>query len=169
MTVKKSILTLLVCLSALLAGCEPEGVLTREEMTSLLADLYLADGCIEAAGSRQQAWDSLDMYGPVLEAHAVTPELFNASIEYYLAHPDDFIKIYKNAEKMLAEQGRQIEDKEMVEEFDEEPPLPEGAEPDIEKEDPAVQKDTKPDNSRKKGRKRLSKKEMKELEKQLGQ
>ena len=170
---KKSLLTLLCCISFLLLGCQPEGVIPREEMTSLLADLYLADGCIEASSNHAQSWDSVDVYGPLLEAHGVTPELFNASVDYYLAHPDEFIKIYSNVVQKLAEEGRMIEDQEMQdemqEEMDEEPE--EGVEPAIEKEEAEAEvkavKEKKPEKSSRNTRKRLSKKELKDLEKQM--
>lgn len=147
----------ILCLCLLLPSCRPDGVLSKGEMTDLLADLYLTDGYIEAAGDASQAWDSLDVYGPVLAAHGVTVESFDASVEYYLRHPKEFTAIYKDIEDRLEAEGQKIDDRDMEEEDLDE----------IVEEARDTVKDAKKDSGRKKGRKKLSKKELEELEKQL--
>ena len=165
---KKILQTLCLCL-LLLPSCRPDGVLSRGEMTDLLADLYLTDGYIEAAGDASQVWDSLDVYGPVLAAHGVTVESFDASVEYYLRHPKEFTAIFKDIENRLEADGQMIDDRDMeeeeFEEMDEEVREVEtGIWEDTVKD---AKKDTNKDTGRKKGRKKLSKKELEELEKQL--
>lgn len=154
----------LFCLVFLSAGCRPEGVLPTSGMTDLLVDMYLTDGCIEAAADAQQAWDSLDVYGLVLESHGVTREHYDESVEYYLRHPRDFARIYKKVQAKLEEMGRMVDERDQEEfeeigEVEEVEEWGEGTEPETEKEKPA--------KKRKNTRKRLSKKEMEELEKRL--
>lgn len=181
---KKLLQTLCLCL-LLLPSCRPDGVLSKGEMTDLLADLYLTDGFIEAAGDASQVWDSLDVYGPVLAAHGVTVESFDASVEYYLRHTKEFTAIFKDIEDRLEAEGQRIDDRDVeeeeIEEMDEEvreaengiwEGIEEASDRDLVKEvnrDTVkdAKKDAKKDTGRKKGRKKLSKKELEELEKQL--
>lgn len=164
-----------LCLLLLMA-CQPEDVLSKRDMTALLTDMYRADGCIEAAADSRAMWDSIDVYGPLLEAHGVTAEHFYVSVDYYLRHPSDFVKIYKNVQKRL-EEGSVIDDRDLEEvEMDMDEPegpeeavweVTEGSEPAIEKAEPAEKPAAKPQKRGRNNRKRLTKEEMKELEKQL--
>ena len=166
-------------LCLLLMACQPEDVLSKRDMTALLTDMYRADGCIEAAADSRAMWDSIDVYGPLLEAHGVTAERFYVSVDYYLRHPSDFVKIYKDVQKRL-EAGSVIDDRDLEEvemnldELDgpEEAEeavweVTEGSEPAIEKAEPTGKPETKPQKRGRSNRKRLTKEEMKELEKQL--
>ena len=176
---KKLLQTLCFCLLVLSSGCRPDGVLSETEMTDLLADLYLTDGFIEAAGDARQVWDSLDVYGPQLEAHGVTVADFDASIEYYLRHPKEFADVFEKVQDKLEAEGQRIDDRDVEEMEDAEEVIDEKVEEvweelDIEpgvgevkaaKEEPA--KEQKKEMKRKNGRKKLSKKELEELEKQL--
>lgn len=200
---KKSILLFILGLAFLLAGCRPDGILSRDGMASLLTDLYMVDGCVESAYVSQQPWDSLDMYEPMLEAHGVTPEAFVASLDYYLRHPDDFAKVYKSVTRRLEDEIRKAEELEMKAEqeaeeaeeaerraaeedaMDEAPQVDERSESveeiwdseealTLEKrigkqEEKPVKEPQKPEKKRRNARKRLSKEDLKELEKQLEQ
>lgn len=173
----------------LFSGCRPDGVLSEKEMTDLLADLYLTDGFIEAAGDARQVWDSLDVYGPRLAAHGVSVEEFDASIDYYLRHPKEFADVFEKVQDKLEAEGKLIDDRdeeemedaeevvdekveEVWEDFDEEPAVgqvkeaQEKPDKELKKEQKKEQKKEK-ETKRKNGRKKLSKKELEELEKQL--
>lgn len=167
---KKSFRIVLIGLFFLLSGCRPDGIVSRDDMASLMADMYLADGCVDLAGNPRQQWDSLDVYGPLLEIHGMTLEEFGASLDYYFRRPDDLLKIYHSVMKRLEAEGKQIGEQEQeeilegVEEVEEEvtpvwEDLDEAAKP--EEERPA------PVSKRKNARKRVSKQDWKELEKEL--
>lgn len=168
--VKKYPRILLILLLALLAGCQPEGVISPKGMTDLLADLYLTDGYLEATPG-SQGWDTLNIYRPVLDAHGVTAGEFEASVDYYLHHPSDFVKIYKKVKKKLEAENRAFEEEQMARDqkaldtVDLAKPVKQEIVEGVDKEDagenPVEKPVTKPT------RKRMSKKEMKELEKTM--
>lgn len=172
---KNLLLTFCFAYLLLLSGCRPDGVLSESEMTDLLSDLYLTDGFIEAAGDARQVWDSLDVYGPRLEAHGVTVEEFDASVEYYLRHPKEFADIFEKIQDKLEAEGKLIDDRDLEEEEEVEEAPEESLETvweDIDEKPVKVEKAEKAEKpeketKRKKGRKKLSKKELEELEKQL--
>lgn len=108
--VKKNSLLFLLGLSLLFSGCQPEGVIPPRDMSDLLADMYLVEGCIEAAPVLQ-AWDSLYVYGEILEAHGVTAEEFSSSVDYYLHQTNEFVKIHKRAQKKLDQESKALDEK----------------------------------------------------------
>ncbi len=176
------------------SGCQPEGIIPRDDMVALFSEFYKADACIDAANAsfgRTGGMDSLRVYQPVIEQYGYTKEMFRSSVEYYLHRPDELNKIFnkvnvrlkKEAEKtsdgeeddgkIREEQEDELEEPgedelEVKEQKDKVIDIREGVEPEIEKED--VLKEEKPEpvlekkDRNKPVRKRLTKKDMKRLE-----
>ena len=162
------------------SGCQPEGIIPRDDMVSLLCEFYKADACIDAANasySRVQGLDSLRVYQPIVEQYGYTKEIFRSSVEYYLHRPDDLNKIFKKvaarlkkeAEKMsdvYADDGMIQEEQEDV--LDEQEEIREGVEPEIEKPDELKLEKPVPVEEqkapKKSTRKKMTKKDLKRLE-----
>lgn len=91
---------LLLCcaftLLPLLPGCKPEGIIPPEGMEMLFADFYRADATIEVLheSALPVDLDSMRVYLPIVEAHGYTKDEFRASLEHYLHHPDQMVKIF---------------------------------------------------------------------------
>ena len=97
----------------LLAGCKPEGIIPVDAMATVLSEFYLADATIEAvdgaSGTQVRGLDSLHVYLPILEKYGYDKEIFRASMSYYLHHPDDLQSIFKRTRARLDERVAQLE------------------------------------------------------------
>lgn len=91
---------MVVALIFLLPACAPEkvpdGVLTEQEMVTILTEIYLAEEKAERAGI---PYDSARKIFPTFEAKiyekmSVSDSLFLKSMEYYKAHPKRLDYIY---------------------------------------------------------------------------
>lgn len=174
---KKTLLTVLLCLLPLLPGCQPEGIIPPEEMQSMLGEFYKADAMIELLndGSYPVKLDSMRVYLPIVEAHGYTKEVFRTSLEYYLHHPDKLVKIYDRLRAQLEQEASRparmaIEEEEEEEGIGEDvrtmaPSTGEGTEPAIER--PEEPQPEKPARQQRKTRKKLNKEDLKRLEEEL--
>jgi hypothetical protein len=166
-------------------GCRPEGIIPPQDMAALIADFYRADAVIDVvqeSGSKQLHYDSLRVYRPILEARGYTDSVFRVSLDYYLHDPKTLVKICTKARDELQRVAEQRPGELFVDEVDREEPtveegevpverpgLREGAEPDIEKVEPAPDTNEKPVRKRleRKQRKKMTRQELKQLEKEL--
>ena len=173
--VKKIFLILLFAVSAVSQSCKSDGVIPPEDMSALLAEMYILDGCIELADSRPEGLDSLEIYAPLIESRGFTKELFRHSIEHYLRHPSDFSKIYSRVQKELEAKGHSVDMYE-VEETGELEEKPEGADVEEGKDaaselapapDSGENKQVQKEDRNRSARRKMTKKELKELEKRL--
>ncbi len=74
----------------------PEGILTKEEMIPVMVDIELAESAItikalHGDSARQYA---SDYYNFIYYNHNVPKEVFNKSLDYYIAHPKELDEIY---------------------------------------------------------------------------
>jgi len=176
------------------SGCQPEGIIPKDDMAALFSEFYKADACIDAANAsfgRTVGMDSLRVYQPIIEQYGYTKEMFRSSVEYYLHRPDALNKIFNKVSARLKKEAEKTSDSEAddgkirEEQEDEGIEIPEGVEPEIEKEDllkeekPEIEKaevlkevlkEEEPEpvlekkDRNKSTRKRLTKKDMKRLE-----
>jgi len=85
----------ILCLSLLLVGCAPRGVMSPEEMENILYDLHRAEGILQVSGYTFGHDDLMnDTYQNILEKHGVTQAVFDTSIVWYTNNPKIFNKIY---------------------------------------------------------------------------
>jgi len=178
---KKACMLVGIALTLLLGGCQEEGIIPPAEMSSLIAEFYLADASIEMAqeeGSKEMRYvDSLKVYEPILVAHGFTAEDFRISINFYLHDPKQLDKIFRHSRlqlETLAEKQPDQLDMEDAEEpgMLENPPVPrdlmEGAEPEQERleEKAGADSSAKPKPQRHR-RKKMTRDELKQLEQEL--
>lgn len=193
--VKKWLFAGVLCLMLLPAGCRPEGIIPPADMENLFAEFYLADACIEtmnsSVGNGLFYPDSVRVYQPIIEKQGYSEDAFRESLDYYLHRPSEMVKIFKHVharleleadrpvEKLDTEDAEEEEapDQEEEETVTEKKPVKEGIEPEIEREPgelPTVkpvpeqlQKEEKPAPKPAKKRKRMTKSDLKRLEKEL--
>lgn len=97
----------------LLAGCKPEGIIPVDAMATVLSEFYLADATIDAVdggtGTQVRGLDSLQVYLPILEKYGYDKEIFRESLSYYLHRPDELQSIFKRTRAQLDDRVAQLE------------------------------------------------------------
>ena len=95
--IKQTTLIALMALIVLtsLTGCRPKGILSQQEMQSLLYDMHRADGILQESGLGYGHDEALGKYyEQVLEKHGLTQEQFDSSLVWYTKNPKRFEHIY---------------------------------------------------------------------------
>jgi hypothetical protein len=88
-----------VIIALLLFGCgsqeKPKGLLSQDEMVSLMVDVYLAEARISTTGiPRDSATKLFEPYESALIAkRGITDSILQANYAYYLQKPDELEKI----------------------------------------------------------------------------
>lgn len=81
---------------ALLAGCDkrPKGVLSQDEMVSLLTDVEMADAYYNTAAPGERI-DRRTLLASVMEKHGITQEEMDSTTAYYGRNIDEYALIYE--------------------------------------------------------------------------
>ena len=92
-------------------GCNstPEGVLSPEEMASLLVDIHKGE-CIVEANHSEYIDDSMKMAlkQSIYYKHNVTAEQVDSSFMWYGQHIEEYIKVYDRTIEMLEDEIAQV-------------------------------------------------------------
>lgn len=88
----------------------------QSDFTDLLVDMHYYEGIYAVTGSvtsyvNDPEEDTLDFYGPVLQKHGVTKEIFRKSLDYYSYNPPQFEMIYN---RVIDELSRRLAESEMA-------------------------------------------------------
>ncbi len=90
----------------MLGACHrvPDGILSQEEMASLMADTYMGEGVVDMNGA-QFASDSARLYlrESIYKAHGLSRADVERSFDYYGNHIEDYIKVLERSEEILRE------------------------------------------------------------------
>ena len=96
--------TFVLCIALLSSSCNsilssrPSGTMNEKQMIDILVDIHLAEATIRLANdSITRLNDTTDLrirFSRVFKQHDVTPDEFNTSLNYYLAHIEELDKIY---------------------------------------------------------------------------
>lgn len=97
---RKSIGLFLIGIGLMAGGCRqqklPEGVLTRQQMTALLVDVYLAEARLSSYTIPNDS--SFKLYRPfqdsLLKKMNISDSSVKKSYQYYFEHPKEFEMIY---------------------------------------------------------------------------
>ena len=102
------ILPLLLVLPCLLAGCARRGrVIPEEQFSRLYEEMLLADQWVREAPEARKKADTTLFFDPIFKRHGYTFADYDRSVNYYLDHPEKFIKILNDAaERLNKEQDR---------------------------------------------------------------
>jgi len=88
----------------LLVSCSDKSrVIDSKKMTDIYVDLLIADQWLVKYPEYRTKADTTLFYDPIFAKHSVSYTDFNASVAYYVDHPEDFQKIMINVGKILTE------------------------------------------------------------------
>lgn len=88
---------LVVVLAALFVGCGEKGVIEKDTMADIVAQMYLADQFVESTPDVMGKTDSMSVYPAVIARNGHTVEEYIASVTYYLQKDDEYAGILKKA------------------------------------------------------------------------
>ena len=74
----------------------PDYVLSDEAMESLLFDIYMTDGALNAKGEELNDSVVTEYYNSVFKAHGTTREQFEQSVTWYSSHLEAWEKVTEN-------------------------------------------------------------------------
>lgn len=92
-----------------LTACANREVLTRDEMTSLIYDMYVLDGYVMETPDLRAAADSMNVYLPLIEKYGCDRDKFETSLRYYLTHDADMLAISRAVLEKLRFRKSEIE------------------------------------------------------------
>lgn len=85
----------------------PVGVISHEQMVSILVDIHLTDAKVKLLkkqkGNTLSQADCSLLQDKVFETHGVLHSQFDQSLSYYTAHPEELDTIYNNVIAALEE------------------------------------------------------------------
>lgn len=104
------LLSIFIVSSLFVGGCNkrPEGVLSEDEMVSLLTDIELAEAYTMTTSQSNISRDVL--MESVLAKHGVTHAQLDSTIAYYGKNMDEYYKLYEKVEKNLRAQNGEGQD-----------------------------------------------------------
>lgn len=105
-TVINLLVTLLIITPLLTTGCfnrekapKPSGMISRSELTTILTEMYLADGLLNNPAIRKihENKDSIENYMDIITLHGFTKNQFDETIEYLFLHkPKIMEEVYED-------------------------------------------------------------------------
>lgn len=96
---------------AIVTACKkvPEGVLSQEEMASLMADTYIAEGVVDMNGGIYSSDSArLVLKQSIYHAHGVSRSRVDTSFVWYGNHIEEYIKVLDRAEEILRERQHDL-------------------------------------------------------------
>ena len=100
-TTSSSIISLAICILALISSCKqeqlPEGVMDTATLTAFLTEAHLIEGYVEATRLENAAQSSLDVnaaYDSLFRKYHITVENYEQSLDYYIVRPQLMQDIY---------------------------------------------------------------------------
>ena len=110
----KNLISILLLACVLLVGglslssCTPKGIIPSKDLTDIYYDFYMADAYFESKRTTDLG-DSVMIYVPIIEKHGYTLDDYQTSVDYYLHHTEDLIKILKNTEKKIKDRAAYVD------------------------------------------------------------
>ncbi|MCA1757233.1 MAG: DUF4296 domain-containing protein [Bacteroidales bacterium] len=100
------VVTLLIIIPLLTTGCfnrekepKPSGMISRSDLTTILTEMYLADGLLNNPAIRKvhESKDSIENYMDIITLHGFTKSQFDETIEYLFLHkPKTMEAVYED-------------------------------------------------------------------------
>ncbi len=105
---------LLLTLLLILFSCSDRGIIKKEELPPLIADLFIADKALSMDFQRMQSADTMAIYEPVLKKYGYTTEEFLATIDHYLPRPAKLKGFFTKAMEIL-EKRKALAEEQIIE------------------------------------------------------
>lgn len=100
------VVTLLIIIPLLTTGCfnrekepKPSGMISRSDLTTILTEMYLADGLLNNPAVRKihENKDSIENYMDIITLHGFTKSQFDVTVEYLFLHkPKIMEEVYED-------------------------------------------------------------------------
>lgn len=84
-------------------GVSNRPVISKDDMSKILSDMYLANQWAAADPERSAKADTTLLYEAVFQRYGYTFDDFNSSMEIYIRKPNAYKKIFKTADEILKE------------------------------------------------------------------
>ena len=106
----------------LLFSCSGKArIIPRGAMTSIYAEMFLADQWLEDHPAERSRVDTMLFYDPIFKRYGYTFEDFDLSVRHYLKDPEKFSKIFRDAGTKLKSRRevyhKQLEKLEFIRDF----------------------------------------------------
>jgi hypothetical protein len=121
--IRKQLVSVVAVLAAVIlitVSCTGSGtkyIIPEKKFVGVLVDVHLADGLAVASSNYSASFklDSASLYGSVFEKHGVTRAMFDSTMLYYSAHPEDFQRMYNKVIARLKKMQEELEKQEQDE------------------------------------------------------
>jgi len=100
----------LAVLFCLLPSCHRAKVISVGRMADIYAEMFLADQWINDNPSLRRKADTTQYYGAIFASHGCDFADYDASVKYYLSHPEKYNQIMKKAVEKLSKEHTRIEE-----------------------------------------------------------
>ncbi len=112
----KSISRFFICGAAIFSasiflGCDrrPKEVLSEKEMVSLMADMQLAEACLNSSAVSVHSGDGrLELGRSVLAAHGVTQEQLDTTLAWYGRNIDNYSELFEKVDKEIVARRKKL-------------------------------------------------------------
>lgn len=92
----------LLCLLSLFSCRKGGKIIPEAKMTEIYADMFLEDQWLVTFRKYRLMADTTLFYDPIFEKHGYDFEDFSRSVDYYVDHPEKYIKLLRKTEDLLA-------------------------------------------------------------------
>lgn len=105
----KKLRTIILCaLLVLASACTPKGIISKNKMARIQADMFLFDQYAASDRRMRRFTDTCAVYKALLRSYGCTAEQYTASADYYLRNSRDMQDVMDKTEKILQKRKEQI-------------------------------------------------------------
>lgn len=98
------------CLLSLFS-CSREGkIIPEADMTEIYADMFLEDQWLTTFRKYRVMADTTLFYDPIFEKYGYDFDDFSRSVDYYVDHPEKYIKLMRKTEALLTKRRKPFEE-----------------------------------------------------------
>ena len=101
-------LALLVC-ACLLTSCRHVKIMSERDMSDIYAEMFLADQWLNDNPGLKRTADTTRFYETIFRRFGYGFEVYDASVNYYLNHPEKYKKIVERAQNKLRSTQKSLE------------------------------------------------------------
>ena len=105
---KKIGIIFLLCLAVCTCGCTKKGIIPKNKMAAICADMFPMDQYMSADRDMKRFTDTCAVYKPLLRSYGYTADQYLASIDYYLENSRDMAEILDKTDQILKKREAKI-------------------------------------------------------------
>lgn len=89
----RNVVIIMAAVSLLISGCGRPKLIPEKELVSLYVDMFIADQWLRDHPDERKIADTTLFFDPIFRKHGYNFEDYDKSMNYYVAHPDEFNNI----------------------------------------------------------------------------